>query len=75
MDLAGRVAVNGATIASPAVVVTPADQVTVDGKLLPEMRARRGFGGINKPPGLVTTHATRKAGRRCSSACRRSWGG
>jgi 23S rRNA pseudouridine2605 synthase len=53
---AGRVAVNGATIASPAMVVTTADRVTVDGKPLPEAPRRR-LWRYHKPPGLVTTHS------------------
>lgn len=53
---AGRVAVNGAVIASPAVVVRTADQVTVDGKPLPETPRRR-LWRYHKPPGLVTTHS------------------
>ena len=54
--LAGRVAVNGKPIASPALVVTPADQVMVDGALLPEREHVR-LWRYNKPPGLVTTHS------------------
>jgi 23S rRNA pseudouridine2605 synthase len=53
---AGRVAVNGAVIASPALNVTPADRVTVDGKPLPERERTRLF-LFHKPKGLVTTHA------------------
>ena len=53
---AGRVAVNGATIASPALVVSPSDHVTTDGKPLPEAPRRR-LWRYHKPPGLVTTHS------------------
>ena len=53
---AGRVAVNGAVIASPALNVTPDDRVTVDGKPLPERERTRLF-LFHKPRGLVTTHA------------------
>ena len=53
---AGRVAVNGATIASPALVVSASDHVTVDGKPLPETPRRR-LWRYHKPPGLVTTHS------------------
>jgi 23S rRNA pseudouridine2605 synthase len=53
---AGRVAVNGATIASPARNVTPDDRVTVDGVPLPERERTRLF-LYHKPRGLVTTHA------------------
>ena len=54
--LAGRVAVNGKPIASPALVVTPADRVMVDGTPLPEREHAR-LWRYNKPPGLVTTHS------------------
>jgi 23S rRNA pseudouridine2605 synthase len=53
---AGRVAINGATIASPATVVTTADHITIDGKPLPETPRRR-LWRYHKPPGLVTTHS------------------
>jgi 23S rRNA pseudouridine2605 synthase len=53
---AGRVAVNGVTISSPALNVTAADRVTVDGKALPERERTRLF-LFHKPRGLVTTHA------------------
>jgi 23S rRNA pseudouridine2605 synthase len=53
---AGRVAVNGKKIASPALNVTPADRVTVDGKSLP-IRERTRLFLFHKPRGLVTTHS------------------
>ena len=53
---AGRVAVNGAKIASPALNVTPDDRVTVDGQPLP-VRERTRLFLFHKPRGLVTTHA------------------
>jgi 23S rRNA pseudouridine2605 synthase len=53
---AGRVAVNGAVIASPAYNVTAQDQVTVDGAPLPERDRTRLF-LYHKPRGLMTTHA------------------
>ncbi len=53
---AGRVAVNGEKIASPALNVTPADRVIVDGKPLP-VRERTRLFLFHKPRGLVTTHA------------------
>src|SRR6476620_12567640 len=53
---AGRVAVNGAVISSPALNVMPHDRIAVDGELLPERERTRLF--LNhKPRGLVTTHA------------------
>jgi 23S rRNA pseudouridine2605 synthase len=53
---AGRVAVNGDKISSPARNVTPADRVTVDGQPLP-VRERTRLFLFHKPRGLVTTHA------------------
>jgi 23S rRNA pseudouridine2605 synthase len=53
---AGRVAVNGAPIASPAVNVTARDRITIDGKPLPQRERTRLF-LYNKPVGLVTTNA------------------
>jgi 23S rRNA pseudouridine2605 synthase len=53
---AGRVAVNGAVIQSPAINVTPRDKITVDGAPLPR-RARTRLFRYHKPRGLVTTHA------------------
>ena len=53
---AGRVAVNGKTIASPALDVTGDDRVVVDGKKLPTAERTRLF-LYHKPRGLVTTNA------------------
>ena len=53
---AGRVAVNGAVIHSPALDITAQDQVTVDGEMLPERERTRLF-LYYKPRGLMTTHA------------------
>jgi 23S rRNA pseudouridine2605 synthase len=53
--VAGRVAVNGAVLASPAVTVTPADLIMVDGRpLAPRERTRLWL--FNKPKGLVSTN-------------------
>jgi len=52
---AGRVAVNGAVIFSPALNVTGADRITVDGEPLRSRERTRLF-LYNKPRGLVTTH-------------------
>jgi 23S rRNA pseudouridine2605 synthase len=51
---AGRVAVNGAKITSPALNVTRADRIVVDGKPLPGAERTRLF-LYHKPRGLVTT--------------------
>ncbi len=59
---AGRVAVNGRTLASPAVNVGPRDRVTVDGEPLPD-RERTRLWLYHKPRGLVTT-ARDPEGRR-----------
>src|SRR5437660_5880666 len=51
---AGRVAVNGERIASPALNVTASDKIVVDGKPLPGAERTRLF-LYHKPRGLVTT--------------------
>jgi 23S rRNA pseudouridine2605 synthase len=53
---AGRVAVNGQTIVSPALNVTAKDRIVVDGKPLPQRERTRLF-LFHKPRGLVTTSA------------------
>jgi 23S rRNA pseudouridine2605 synthase len=53
---AGRVAVNGAVIASPALNVTPQDVISVDGEPLPQRERTRLF-LYHKPRGLVTTRS------------------
>jgi 23S rRNA pseudouridine2605 synthase len=52
---AGRVAVNGAVLTTPAHVVTAADVVTVDGEPLPAPQVPR-LWRYHKPKGLVTSH-------------------
>ncbi|MEM9031467.1 MAG: pseudouridine synthase [Pseudomonadota bacterium] len=54
MIQAGRVTVNGRTIQSPALNVTPADKITVDGDPLPTAEAPR-LWLYHKPRGLVST--------------------
>jgi 23S rRNA pseudouridine2605 synthase len=51
----GRVAVNGKTLTTPAVVVGPQDQIVVDGQPLAQRQRTRLF-LFHKPRGLVTTH-------------------
>src|SRR6185503_14208287 len=58
----GRVAVNGAVIASPALNVTAIDRIVVDGAPLPTRERTRLF-LYHKPAGLVTTHAADPGGR------------
>ena len=53
---AGRVAVNGAVIRSPALNVTERDRVAVDGEPLPTRERTRLF-LYHKPRGLLTSHA------------------
>ena len=52
---AGRVAVNGAVLATPATLVGPDDLVTVDGRQVGEKERTRLF-RYHKPAGLVVTH-------------------
>ncbi|GIK97402.1 MAG: pseudouridine synthase [Alphaproteobacteria bacterium] len=51
---AGRVAVNGRVLDSPAVTVGPRDRVSVDGKPLPARQPTR-LWRFHKPRGLLTT--------------------
>ncbi|MCU0908469.1 MAG: S4 domain-containing protein, partial [Rhodobacteraceae bacterium] len=51
---AGRVAVNGRIIDSPALDIEPRDRVTVDGQPIPEAEPPR-LWLYHKPAGLVTT--------------------
>ncbi len=52
---AGRVELNGKPLETPAITVTTADNVVVDGKPLP-MRERTRLWLYHKPKGLVTTN-------------------
>jgi 23S rRNA pseudouridine2605 synthase len=54
--VAGRVAVNGAVITTPALNVAAADRIAVDGEPLPRRERTRLF-LYHKPRGLLTTHA------------------
>jgi 23S rRNA pseudouridine2605 synthase len=62
MIAAGRVAVNGKVIDSPALTVTGTDRITVDGQPIPEAGRPR-LWLYHKPAGLVTTARDEK-GRR-----------
>lgn len=53
---AGRVSVNGKTLDSPAMTVTPADTVLVDGQPLPAAQGAR-LWRYHKPKGQITTHS------------------
>ena len=53
--LAGRVKVNGKVLDTPAITVTTADQIEVDGNLLAE-KDRTRLWLFHKPSGLVTTN-------------------
>ena len=52
---AGRVAVDGKTLTTPAVLVTAENTVTVDGDPIPAAAPMR-LWRYHKPPGLVTSH-------------------
>jgi 23S rRNA pseudouridine2605 synthase len=52
---AGRVALNGEVLTTPAVKVEPGDILTVDGKVVGDAEPTRLF-RYHKPVGLVTTH-------------------
>jgi 23S rRNA pseudouridine2605 synthase len=56
---AGRVRVNGRVVSTPAVNVTAADRVELDGRPLPEPEPPRMW-RYHKPRGLVTTEADEK---------------
>lgn len=56
---AGEVKVNGKTVASPALNVTPADRITISGHPLPEREPAR-LWLYYKPEGLVTSEADEK---------------
>lgn len=56
---AGRVKVNGKVLTSPALAVTPADTIEVDGEKLKEAEKTRLF-LFHKPEGLVTTNRDEK---------------
>ena len=55
----GRVAVDGRVLTSPAVTVTAASEVRVDGKPLPAPERPR-LWRYHKPAGLITTHRDEK---------------
>lgn len=55
MIAAGRVALNGQVLTTPAVKVEPGDILTVDGQVVNEAEPARLF-RYHKPVGLVTTH-------------------
>jgi 23S rRNA pseudouridine2605 synthase len=56
---AGRVALNGKVLTTPAVKVAPGDILTVDGAVVSEAEPARLF-RYHKPAGLVTTHSDPK---------------
>ncbi|HEY9218761.1 MAG TPA: pseudouridine synthase [Phenylobacterium sp.] len=53
---AGRVAINGKVLTTPAIKVAPGDILTVDGEVVGEAEPARLF-RYHKPVGLVTSHA------------------
>lgn len=56
---AGRVAVNGQTLTTPAVKIEPGDILTVDGEVVADAEPTRLF-RYHKPVGLLTAHADPK---------------
>jgi 23S rRNA pseudouridine2605 synthase len=56
---AGRVALNGEVLTTPAVKVSPGDILTVDGAVVADTEPARLF-RYHKPAGLVTTHSDPK---------------
>ncbi len=52
---AGRVVVNGKVLATPAYVVKPGDQISIDGEPLPAASSAR-LWRYHKPRGLVSSH-------------------
>ena len=70
---AGRVAVNGTTLTTPAVTVTPDDTVMVDGKTLSPPEATR-LWRYHKPRGLVTSHRDEQGRRTVFDALPRDLG-
>jgi 23S rRNA pseudouridine2605 synthase len=55
----GRVSIDGAVLTSPAVTVTPDNEIRVDGKPVPQPERAR-LWRYHKPAGLVTTHRDEK---------------
>lgn len=79
MILQGRVSVNGKTIDSPALNVTPADKVVVNGKVVGTPDEPR-IWLYHKPVGLVTTTKDEQGARydfrqtaRRHAACDERW--
>ena len=65
----GRVRLNGKVLASPAVNVTPKDNILIDGKPLPQKEDSR-LWRYHKPAGLVTSHKDPEGRRTVFDALR-----
>ena len=65
----GRVKLNGKILASPAINVTPGDEIQVDGRPLPQKENSR-LWRYHKPAGLVTSHKDPEGRRTVFDALR-----
>lgn len=65
----GRVKLNGKVLASPAINVTPKDNIQIDGKPLPQKEDSR-LWRYHKPAGLVTSHKDPEGRRTVFDALR-----
>ncbi|MDR2099193.1 MAG: rRNA pseudouridine synthase, partial [Rickettsiales bacterium] len=71
--LAGRVKVNGAAIASPALNVTGKDKVEIDGRPLAKPEATRLF-IYHKPAGLIVSHSDENGRKTVFDALPKEYG-
>ena len=72
MILEGRVSVNGKKLTSPALNVTDSDDIRVDGKPLPAAGAHAPVPLLQAARPGHHRQGPARAGRRCSTPCRRA---